>query len=111
MAAVLNDGLNGGGFDLTRGGFDGGFDHGEGEPFDAVAKELQVAQLVGLQPRIERWAIQIALQQGTIPLLGHRKDRFVVPERIVAIKGDHGNHRKSPTNCTEHGGFRAAMVR
>jgi hypothetical protein len=59
----------------TIGHLDCGLDHGEGEPFDAIPEELQIPHLGFIESTID----------GV--------ERLIVPQCIVGIECDGGDHR------------------
>jgi len=70
-----------------------GFNAGEGVRLDAVTVELEVAHLGGEKPAVDRCGVVPAAQQRAVFFVGGRKDRLVVPERVVRIEANGRDHR------------------
>ena len=77
---------------VTVGQLDRGLDAREGMRFDAVAIELKVAHLGGKKPAVDRRRVVPAAQQRAISFMGGLEDRLVVPQRVVRIEANGGDH-------------------
>src|SRR4051794_4238625 len=73
------------------------FDHRQRERLHAVPEQPEVAHLGGEQPLVEVVLPDIWLHQFAEPLLRHREDRLVVPQRVVAVERDQLDHGAQDT--------------
>ena len=81
---------------------DGGFDHRQGEAFDAIAKVGQVALLGGME-LLGIPIVPVGCEERGVAGLGGHKKVFVGPECIVGIKC-HGS------DCVFHGDILAQTM-
>jgi hypothetical protein len=77
----------------TIGHLDCGLDHGEGEPFDAIPEELQIPHLGFVESTVDRYDVLKGDKQAFELLLGYGVERLIVPQCIVGIECDGGDHR------------------
>ena len=94
-----HDGVDLLGGDLPLGGLDGGLDHREDEPLDAVAEDGHVVPFQFNEPLVEVHIGEIAGHQASHAVLVVGEDRLVVPQGVVGIEADGVDHEAPLPAC------------